>query len=152
MFASVYTDARGTIDDVHPDVYVEARVLIQSPDIPNAPIAFGPTFPPAVRAQIEAALVEMADEDSPDYPVWEASMGALYSATGLDDVAMTDFEFVKSALDASGLFDWGNDFAWGTFIDDNTSVFEIGHRVDGSEGITKGCNPPRTTGSAPTAM
>ena len=142
VFASVYTDARNALVGTYPDVFDEVRVLVESPGIPNLAVAFGPTFPASTRAQIEAALVEMADEGSPDYPTWEASMGALFSATGLDEVSATDFEFVKAALDASGLFDWGDDFAWGTFIDDNTSVFETDIEWMASEGITKGCNPP----------
>jgi ABC-type phosphate/phosphonate transport system substrate-binding protein len=143
VFASVFTDARTQIEGAHPDVYVEARVLVESPAIPNNPIAFGPTFPAEVRAPIEAALVDMADPVSPNHADWVASMEALFPFTsGLVDVTLADFDFLKSAMDASGLWDWGSKYAWGTFIDDNTSVFEADIEWMAAAGITKGCNPP----------
>ncbi|MGI9528831.1 MAG: PhnD/SsuA/transferrin family substrate-binding protein [Acidimicrobiia bacterium] len=151
VFGSVFTDARNALAGNYPDVFDEVRVLIESPPIPHAAMLFGPTFPAELRTQIEAALVELADESSPDYPTWEASMGALFSATGLGEVSMTDFEFVKAALDASGLFPWGDDFAWGTFIDDNTSVFEADIEWMAKAGITKGCNPPTNDRYGPNA-
>ena len=110
VFASVYGDARAQFVGDHPDVFDEVRVLAESPPIPNSPIAFGPMFPADTRAVIEAALVEMADSDSPNYPKWEASMGALYSATGLDNASPDDFDFLRSALEAADLLNWGEQF------------------------------------------
>jgi phosphonate transport system substrate-binding protein len=101
VFASVFVDARSMISDDYPDVYDEVRVLEESQAIPNSPVVFGPDFPANMRRQIEKALVAMSDPDGPNYAIWEASIEALTSATGLDKAKMKEFDFLRAALEAA---------------------------------------------------
>lgn len=101
VFATAFVDARFMIEEDNPDVYDEVRVLAESPAIPNSPVVFGPDFPAKLRRQIEKALVHLADPDGPDYSIWEASIGALTSATGLDKAKNKEFGFLREALEAT---------------------------------------------------
>ncbi len=119
----------------------KVRVLAESSPIPHGAVAFGPGFPVQLRADIEAALVSMANPASPDHSAFEDSLGLLYSATGLADVTVADFAFLGTVLDAAGALDWEG----GSFADDDGNVFESDIEWMAAEGITKGCNPPENT-------
>jgi phosphonate transport system substrate-binding protein len=97
LFGTAFFDARGMLASTYSDVFDKVRILLQSPGIPHSPVVFGPEFPADVRRQIEKALVMIAE--SPD-EVWEDSVGALTSATGLDRVKKKEFTFLRSVLDA----------------------------------------------------
>jgi ABC-type phosphate/phosphonate transport system substrate-binding protein len=101
VFATAFVDARVMIEDAYPDVYDEVRVLAKSPAIPNSPVVFGPDFPANLRRQIEKALVALSDPDGPNYAIWQDSIEALTSATGLDKAKMKEFDFLRAALEAA---------------------------------------------------
>jgi phosphate/phosphite/phosphonate ABC transporter binding protein len=93
-------DARPNIREEAPDVIQKVRILALSPAIPNDTLSFGPEFDPALRTQIEEALVAFAETDA-----WSESIGSddFYSWTGIAPALDADYDFVRLMVDAVGL-------------------------------------------------
>ena len=93
-------DARANIREEAPDVIQELRILTISPDIPNDTLSFGPDFPPALRTQIEEALVAFAETEA-----WNESIGHqdFYNWTGLSPATDEEYDFIRSMVEATGL-------------------------------------------------
>jgi len=93
-------DARQAIRAEAPDVIQKVRILLISPPIPNDTLSFGPEFPPDLRSQIEAALVEFAKTDT-----WKTSIGSpdFYNWTGLNPATDAEYDIVRKMVELSGL-------------------------------------------------
>jgi phosphonate transport system substrate-binding protein len=94
-------DFRSRVADEAPDVVQQVRILAISPKIPNDALAFGSQFPEDLRESIEAALVNLADPDGPQYEVWENSMKALYEQDSLAVVDDADWDWFREVLEAA---------------------------------------------------
>ncbi len=95
---ATYIDARGTIEDEHPDVNEKVLVIAESDEIPNDGLQFIKDFPADMREKIVQAFLEiMATEEGAE------AMGAAY---GWDEVVEKDNSFYdpfRATLDAAGV-------------------------------------------------
>lgn len=95
---AVYVDARGTIEDEHPDVNEKVLVIAESDEIPNDGLQFIKDFPADMREKIVQAFLDiMATEEG------AAAMGAAY---GWNEVTVKDDSFYdpfRATLDAAGV-------------------------------------------------
>ncbi len=94
---ATYVDARGTIEDDFADVKDVVVVIKESVDIPNDTVSFAPSVPDDVRANVVAALLDIAgDEDG------QAALNSLYQIAGLEEADDSFFDDFRVDLDASG--------------------------------------------------
>ncbi len=95
---ATYVDARGTIEDEHPDVNEKVLIIAESDEIPNDGLLFIKDFPADMRENIVNAFLEiMASEEG------AAAMGLAY---GWQEVAEKDDSFYdpfRDTLDAAGV-------------------------------------------------
>jgi len=98
-FGTSVVDARTWVDDDYPDVFDVVEVIHVSPFIPNDAIAFGSDFPEALRLQIEAAVIALAD---PVGAVWEDSLDLLYGWEGISSAEGADWAWLLPVLNAAG--------------------------------------------------
>jgi len=95
---ATYIDARGTIEDEHPDVNEVVLVIAESDEIPNDGLQFIKDFPADMREEIVQAFLDiMATEEGAE------AMGAAY---GWDEVIEKDDSFYdpfRDTLDAAGV-------------------------------------------------
>jgi len=95
---ATYIDARGTIEDEHPDVNEKVLVIAESDEIPNDGLQFIKDFPADMREKIVQAFVDiMASEEGAE------AMGLAY---GWDEVIEKDDSFYnpfRDTLDAAGV-------------------------------------------------
>ncbi len=95
---AVYVDARGTIEDDHPDVNEKVLVIAESDEIPNDGLQFIKDFPADMREKIVQAFLDiMATEEG------AKAMGAAY---GWSEVTVKDDSFYdpfRATLDAAGV-------------------------------------------------
>jgi ABC-type phosphate/phosphonate transport system substrate-binding protein len=108
VFATVFVDARNALSGLNPSVFETVRVLKESPPYPHTVLVFGPEFPAKQRDQIEEAIVGFSDPEHAAHWVWEGSIGVGGRTTGLEKIAREEFKFLEAAVEASGLFDWGD--------------------------------------------
>lgn len=92
-------DARANIRVEAPDVMQELRILTLTAEIPNDTLSFGPDFPPALRAQIEEALVAFAETTA-----WAESIGHpdFYAWSGIFPAEDADYDPIRSILAITG--------------------------------------------------
>ena len=93
-------DARASLRQEAPDVVQQVRILMISPDIPNDTLAFGPDFPPALRAEIEDALIEFSQTE-----VWDESIGNqdFYGWTGINVATDQEYDFIRQMVELGGI-------------------------------------------------
>jgi len=95
---AVFVDARGTIEDDHPDVNEKVLVIAESDEIPNDGLQFIKDFPADMREKIVQAFVDiMATEEG------AKAMGDAY---GWEEVTEKDDSFYdpfRATLDAAGV-------------------------------------------------
>jgi len=95
---ATYIDARGTIEDEHPDVNEKVLVIAESDEIPNDGLQFIKDFPADMRENIVNAFLDiMATEEGAE------AMGAAY---GWDEVIEKNDSFYdpfRDTLDAAGV-------------------------------------------------
>jgi phosphonate transport system substrate-binding protein len=95
---AVYVDARGTIEDEHPDVNEKVLVIAESDEIPNDGLQFIKDFPADMRGKIVQAFLDiMATEEG------AKAMGDAY---GWEEVVEKDDSFYdpfRDTLDAAGV-------------------------------------------------
>ena len=76
------------------------RFAVVAPDsdaVPNDCVAFGPDFPPALRAQIEEALVAFAETEE-----FDETIGDFYTWHGIEPVTDAKYDEVRDLIEASG--------------------------------------------------
>jgi len=92
-------DARRSVRDTAPDVIQKVRLLAISDPIPNDCLAFGPDFPPDLRAQIEQALTDLqADEE-----MWGQTLKAIYNYDAMIPTTDADYDVLRDYIEAGGL-------------------------------------------------
>ncbi|HXF64837.1 MAG TPA: PhnD/SsuA/transferrin family substrate-binding protein, partial [Caldilineaceae bacterium] len=93
-------DARAGLREEAPDVIQKVRILAISADIPNDTLSFSPDFPPELREQISAALVEFAGTET-----WNESIGNqdFYGWTGISPASDEEYDVVRQMIELSGL-------------------------------------------------
>jgi phosphonate transport system substrate-binding protein len=92
-------DARSAsgVRSVAPDVVQKVRILALSTSIPNDCLAFGPDFPPDVRAQIEEALMAFKETEG-----WTQSIGDFYSWDDVRPATDQDYDIVRNMVESAG--------------------------------------------------
>ena len=81
---------------VSPPLPAGVKVILQSPPVPNDPVAFGASFDPLLRQEIETALLALASE-----PAWN-EFGDLYTWDGLVRATDAEWNWLRSVLSAAG--------------------------------------------------
>jgi len=95
---ATYVDARGTIEDEHPDVNEKVMVIAESDEIPNDGLQFIKDFPADMREKIVKAFLEIMET-----PEGVEAMGKAY---GWDAVVEKDDSFYdpfRATLEAAGV-------------------------------------------------
>ncbi len=95
---ATYVDARGTIEDDHPDVKEVLAIIHTSTNIPNDGLQFAPSVPQDIRDQIVDALLKIA--------ATEEGMEALdtaYQWTALERHDDSFYDPFRQLLDAAGM-------------------------------------------------
>ncbi len=98
-------DARASVRTEAPDIVQKVKIAFISPPIPNDTLSFGSEFPPAMRAQIEAALVAFAAEcDTNEDCAWNDSIGNqdFYGWTGIDPATDDEYDFIRAMVAVTG--------------------------------------------------
>jgi phosphonate transport system substrate-binding protein len=90
---ATYVDARGTIEEDHPDVMEVVAVIQTSVDIPNDGLQFAPSVDEETRTQIVDALLKIAG----------AEEGTAYSWTALEVHGDEFYDGFRQLLDAAGV-------------------------------------------------
>lgn len=92
-------DARAAVRETAPDVVQKVRILALSDSIPNDCLAFGPDFPPDLRAQIEEALLAFKETDA-----WGESIGSkdFYAWDDVAPVTDAKYDVVRELIEAGG--------------------------------------------------
>jgi phosphonate transport system substrate-binding protein len=94
---ATFVDARGSVEEDLPDVKDVVVVITESADIPNDTVSFAPDIDPEVRANVVAALLDIAQTEE-----GQAALEQLYEIDGLQEVDDTFFDEFRIDLDASG--------------------------------------------------
>nr|HMQ55704.1 PhnD/SsuA/transferrin family substrate-binding protein [Anaerolineae bacterium] len=94
---ATFVDARGSVEEDLPDVKDVVVVITESADIPNDTVSFAPDVDPEVRANVVAALLDIAQTEE-----GQAALEQLYEINGLVEVDDTFFDEFRIDLDASG--------------------------------------------------
>ena len=95
---SSYVDARGTIEEAHPDVMDVIKIITISADIPNDGVQFVPDFDEGMRDQIIDALLALAETDA-----GQDALDTAYSWIGLEAHDDTFYDPFRQVLDAAGV-------------------------------------------------
>jgi len=92
-------DARAAARETAPDVVQEVRIVALSDSIPNDCLAFGPDFPPALRAYIEEAFLAFKET-----PAWDESIGSkdFYSWSDVKPITDAKYDVVRVLIEAAG--------------------------------------------------
>lgn len=93
-----YVDARGTIEEDHPDVKDVIKVIEISADIPNDGVQFVPSFDTEARALIVDALLAIAETDA-----GKEALDTAYSWNALEEQNDTFYDAFRQVLDAAGV-------------------------------------------------
>ncbi len=95
---ATYVDARGTIDEDHPDVMEVVAVIHTSVDIPNDGLQFAPSVPQEIRDQIVNALLAIAQTEE-----GVEALETAYSWTALEEQGDDFYDGFRQLLDAAGV-------------------------------------------------
>ena len=98
LAAMTEVDARGTIEEDHPDVKDVIKVIEVSADIPNDGVQFVTGFDPEIRAQIVAALLAIAETEE-----GQEALDTAYSWNALEEHDDTFYDPFRQVLDAAGV-------------------------------------------------
>ncbi len=93
-------DARSTVIDMAPDIMQQVGVLNISEPIPFESLVFSPEFPQDLREDIVASM-----QTYPQTEVWSNSLGMqeLYAYDGIVPASDGDYDFLRTALEATGM-------------------------------------------------
>lgn len=98
-FGATWVDARGTIEDDHPDVKEVVSVVYTSEDfIPNDMFVFQPDLDETIRQKVLDALVAL-----PETEEGKAAYDQLYQIEGVTPRDDSFFDYFRVILEASGL-------------------------------------------------
>ncbi len=98
-FGATWVDARGTIEDEHPDVKDVVSVIYTSEDfLPNDMFVFGPDLDETVQQKIQEALASL-----PETEEGKAAYDRLYQIEGVVPREDSFFDTFRVYLEASGL-------------------------------------------------
>ena len=95
---SSYVDARGTIEDEHPDVMDVVKVIHQSVAIPNDGVQYTSAMSREMRDTLNAALLAIAETEE-----GQAALDEAYSWTALTLLDDTFYDPFRQLLDAAGV-------------------------------------------------
>jgi phosphonate transport system substrate-binding protein len=95
---ATYSDARSSIEEDYPDVKDVVAVLATTTEIPNDNVAFVKDMDEEVRAQIIAALLEIAQSEE-----GIAALGEVYSIEGLEVADDSFYDEFRADLSKAGL-------------------------------------------------
>jgi phosphonate transport system substrate-binding protein len=98
-FGATWVDARGTIEEEHPDVEEVISVIFTSENfIPNDMFVFASDLDPAIAENILAALVAIPDTED-----GKAAYDQLYQIEGVTPRDDSFFDYFRVIMDASGI-------------------------------------------------
>jgi phosphate/phosphite/phosphonate ABC transporter binding protein len=95
---AIYVDARGTIEQDHPDVMERVVVMEVTADIPNDGVQFVPAVPEELRARIVDGLLSIAGSDE-----GREVLDIAYGWTGLEKHDDRFYDPFRHLLEASGM-------------------------------------------------
>ncbi len=95
---SSYVDARGTIEEEHPDVMDVVKVIHQSVAIPNDGVQYTSAMSREMRDTLNAALLAIAETEE-----GQAALDEAYSWTALTLLDDTFYDPFRQLLDAAGV-------------------------------------------------
>jgi phosphate/phosphite/phosphonate ABC transporter binding protein len=95
---ATYVDARTRIEEDYPDVMDQVVVIALTEDIPNDGVQYQASFPRALRDQINAALLKIAETEE-----GQEALDTAYQWAGLMEVDDTFYDPFRQVLSASGL-------------------------------------------------
>jgi phosphonate transport system substrate-binding protein len=93
-----YVDARGRIEEEHPDVMEVVQVIFQTTDIPNDGVQYIPSLSDDVKTQLTDALLAIAATDE-----GLEAMDTAYQWAGLEAHDDTFYDKFRQLLDAAGV-------------------------------------------------
>jgi phosphonate transport system substrate-binding protein len=93
-----FVDARGQIEEEHPDVMDVVKVIFQTGDIPNDGVQFVPSLSEDLKAQIKAGVLALMDSDE-----GLAALDEAYSWSELAEHGDSFYDQFRQILDASGV-------------------------------------------------
>ena len=93
-----YVDARGNIEEDHPDVMDVLEVIATSVDIPNDGVQYAPSTSRELRDQLNAALIAIMQTEE-----GVAAMDKAYSWTELAEHDNSFYDDFRQLLDAAGM-------------------------------------------------
>ncbi len=98
-YGTTYVDARSTVTTDLPDAMDKVVVIYETPAlIPNDNMSYAPDMPQALRDQITAAMLRIADTEA-----GKKALQDLYQIGGLVQVDDTAYDEFRSYLEASGI-------------------------------------------------
>jgi len=95
---AIYVDARGTIEQDHPDVMERVVVIEVTVDVPNDGVQFVPAVPEELRARIVDGLLSIAGTDE-----GREVLDTAYGWTGLEKHDDRFYDPFRHLLEASGM-------------------------------------------------
>ena len=95
---ATYVDARGTIEEDHPDVMEVVAVIQTSVDIPNDGLQFAPSVDEETRTKIVDALLKIAETEE-----GQEALDTAYSWTSLEVQGDEFYDGFRQLLDAAGV-------------------------------------------------
>lgn len=93
-----FVDARGNIEDEHPDVRDVVQVIAESAPIPNDTLSYSADVPAAMQWLLTQALLDIAADEA-NLPL----LDAVYNWSGLTRASDTFFDDFREQLDAAGV-------------------------------------------------
>jgi phosphate/phosphite/phosphonate ABC transporter binding protein len=93
-----YVDARGNIEEDHPDVMDVLEVIATSVDIPNDGVQYAPSTSRELRDQLNTALIAIMETEE-----GVAAMDKAYSWTELAEHDNSFYDDFRQLLDAAGM-------------------------------------------------
>lgn len=97
-FGTTFADARGSVEDELTDVKEQVVVLATTSDIPNDSVAFIEDMPEEMRADIVAALIDIASTEE-----GLTALEELYSIAGLQEAEDTFYDAFRADLSKAGI-------------------------------------------------
>jgi phosphonate transport system substrate-binding protein len=95
---ATYVDARGRIEEDHPDVMEQVVIIEETEDIPNDGVQFIPTMPAELRDQIVQGLLAIAETEE-----GQEALDTAYQWAGLEEHDDTFYDPFRQVLQAAGL-------------------------------------------------
>jgi phosphonate transport system substrate-binding protein len=93
-----FVDARSSVEEEYPDVNEKVLVLATTTDIPNDSVSFIADFPEEMRAEIVAALLDIAST-----PDGQEALNNLYSIEGLQEADDSFYDAFRADLSRAGI-------------------------------------------------